>query len=137
MRLKKSFVTGALLVVVLGISSLALFAQESEMVRIGKKGEIAFDSPVRIGDVLLKAGTYRIQHIREGDDHVIVFRKIYQTGLGYVRSESSKDSAKVKCRIEPLGEKAKHDGLRFGTNAAGEKTVEEVHVKGENVKHLF
>jgi hypothetical protein len=39
--------------------------------------------------------------------------------------------------LEPLGETAKHTGLRYGTNAAGEKTIEEVHVKGENVKHVF
>lgn len=43
----------------------------------------------------------------------------------------------VKCRVEPLREKARYGGICFGTNAAGEKTVEEVYVRGENLKHVI
>lgn len=136
MKLKsKWLVTSTLLVMALGVFSIPLFAQGSEMVQTGKKGEIPFSSPVRVGDVLLKPGTYQIQHVMEGEDHVIVFRSMSLDG--YRQWVLGKEVARVKCRIEPLGEKAKHGGVRFGTNAAGEKTVEEVHVKGENVKHLF
>lgn len=127
---------GVLLALLLGIFVIPLFAQGNQgMTDLGKKGEITFDQPVRVGDQLLKEGTYQIQHVMEGADHVIVFRKMSRNY--YRQLIPGKEVARVKCRVESLGEKAKHGGLRFGTNAAGEKTVEEVHVRGENVTHLF
>ncbi|HLG16180.1 MAG TPA: hypothetical protein VJH03_16980 [Blastocatellia bacterium] len=139
MRTKnKSIVTSAILVLVLGLFSLSALAQHEDMVRIGKKGIVAFDTPVRVGDTLLKPAKYQIQHVVEGEDHVIVFKRISQTGsAGYISSVSAKETMRLKCRLEPLGEKARHGGMRFGTNAAGEKTLEEVHIQGENVKHVF
>lgn len=147
-------VTGALLVMLLGVFSITTFAQHDHgnmggsksaakkqdmqpgMMKLGKKGEIPFNSPVRVGDVLLKPGTYQIQHVMDGENHVITFRRISRDPY---RGESlaGNEAARVTCRTEPLGEKARHDGIRLGTNAAGEKTVEEVHVKGENVGHVF
>jgi len=113
-------------------------AQHSDMVVIGKRGILIFDTPVRVGDNLLKPGDYQIQHVMEGQDHVIVFTRMTHAGPGgNPESRPTKDVTRLKCRIEPLGEKAKHSGLRLGTNAASEKTVEEVHIKGENVKHVF
>ena len=134
----RSLVMSALLVLLLGTFSLPLFGQNGhqDMTRLGKKGEATFDSAVRVGDQLLEKGTYKIQHVMEGEDHVIVFRRMVRNSP-YGDLITGKEVARVKCRVEPLGEKAKHDGMRFGTNAAGEKTVEEVHVRGENVKHLF
>ena len=112
-------------------------AQHGEMTRLGKKGELPISSPTRVGDVLLEPGTYRVQHVVEGEDHVVVFNKLPHARPGYQYSGKGKEVARVKCRLEPLGEKAKHDGMRFGTNAAGETTIEEVHVKGEDVRHVF
>ena len=139
MKSKKNWLArGALVVLLLGAFSSQLLAQDKYqgMTRIGKKGEMVFDTSVRVGDQLLKEGTYQIQHVMEGEDHVIVFRRMVRNSP-YGDLTTGKEVARVKCRVEPLGEKAKHGGVRFGTNAAGEKTVEEVHVRGENVKHLF
>ena len=130
----------ALLLAITGLPALAQHegAQHGDMMVIGKKGILLFDTPVRVGDNLLKPGDYQIQHVMEGQDHVIVFTRMTTAGPGgNPESRPTKDVTRMKCRIEPLGEKAKHSGLRFGTNAAGEKTVEEVHIKGENVKHVF
>lgn len=52
-------------------------------------------------------------------------------------SGPGKEVVRVKFRVEPLREKAKHGGICFGTNAVGEKTVEEVYVRGENLKHVI
>lgn len=127
----------AALALLMGAFSIPLLAQDKHegMMKIGKKGEVTFNSSVRVGDQLLEKGTYQIQHIMEGADHVIVFRQMSRDYYRQLRS--GKEVARVKCRVEPLGEKAKHGGMRFGTNAAGETTVEEVHVRGENVKHLI
>lgn len=130
--------TSAMLILLLGILGLPALAQHEDMVRIGKKQVIPFDTPVRVGDTLLKPGDYQIQHVMEGQDHVIVFTKMSHAAPGNnPPSRPTKEVTRVKCRVEPLGEKAKHGGMRFGTNAAGEKTVEEVHIQGENVKHVF
>lgn len=133
------FFASALLIFLVGVFSLPATARQEEMAHLGKKGEIRFDSSVWVGEVLLKPGDYQIQHRLEGQDHVIVFRKLLHPpgGLGRGPLEPGKEVARVKCRVEPLGEKAKHHGIRFGTNAAGEKTVEEVHIQGESVKHVF
>ncbi|HEX7294137.1 MAG TPA: hypothetical protein VF251_00205, partial [Pyrinomonadaceae bacterium] len=68
---------GVLLALLLGIFVIPLFAQGNQgMTDLGKKGEITFDQPVRVGDQLLKEGTYQIQHVMERADHVIVFRRM-------------------------------------------------------------
>ena len=137
MMLRKSPLTKSLtLVLLLGSLSLPLLAQKSEMVPIGKQGSISFDSDVHVGEAMLKKGEYFIQHVVEGADHVFVFRRAVRPG-GYRTPEPGKEVARVKCRVESLGEKAPHSGLRYGANAAGEKTVEEIHIKGEAVKHVF
>ena len=112
-------------------------ARHDDMTRLGKKGELPISSPTRVGDVLLEPGTYRVQHLVEGEDHFVVFSRLPHPRPGYQHSGKGKEVARVKCRLEPLGEEAKHSGMRFGTNAAGETTIEEVHVKGEDVRHVF
>jgi|CXWL01.1.fsa_nt_gi hypothetical protein len=131
------FGRGAMLALLVGAFGITLLAQDKhqDMMNLGKKGEIVFDSSVRVGDQLLKEGTYQIQHVMNGEDHIIVFRKMSRDSLSQLIT--GKEIARVKCRVEPLGEKAKHSGIRFGTNAAGEKTVEDVHMRGESVKHLL
>lgn len=124
-----------LFILLLGNLSLPLLAQKSDLVPIGKKGNTYFASDVRVGEAMLKQGDYFIQHVVEGADHVFVFKRAIRRS-GY-DIEPGKEVARVKCKVEPLGEVAKHSGLRYGTNAAGEKTVEEMHIKGENVRHVF
>ncbi len=134
-----SIVTSIMLTFLLGILSLPAVAQHGEHgdnILIGKKGEVTFNSAVRAGAVSLSAGRYQVQHVVEGLDHFIVFNKIV-SGSAYHTGVSGKDAARVKCRTEPLTEKAKYDEIRLGVNSAGEKTVEEILIKGENVKHLF
>ena len=134
-----SIIKGVTLALLLGSLSLPITAQNQGLVLIGKQGRISFDADVRVGETLLKKGYYRIQHVVEGADHVIVFTKLIHPpgGLSQGDWSPSKEVARMKCKVEPLGETAEHAGLRFGTNAAGEKTIAEVHIKGENVKHVF
>ena len=134
----RSIATSAMLILVLGMLGLPALAQHQDTVRIGKKGVMPIDTPVRVGDTLLKPGNYQIQHVMEGQDHVIVFKKLlHARPPEYVETASEKGTVRLKCRVEPLGEKAKYGLIRFGKNAAGERTVEEVQIQGENVKHVF
>ena len=52
-----------------------LYAQHRKALS-GKAGMARFSSKVRVGDVLLPAGMYHVQHVVEGSDHAIVFNPV-------------------------------------------------------------
>lgn len=144
-RRNKSFLTGALLVFVLGASSTLLFAQHSHggmsgpdkqpgtmsqdkqqgMMLVGKKGEMKFTSATRVGQTVLQPGTYMFQHMIEGADHVVIFKK------------NGDEMARVTCRLEPLDRKAKKTALYTHQGDAGEVILDALEVRGETVKHLI
>lgn len=127
---------GALLVLLLGAFSLPLLAQHQEhqgarhqeqgMIHVGKKGEMTLSSVLRVGETMLKPGKYVFQHVIEGSDHVLVFK-----------TAAGKEAARVKCRLESLGEKAKETALYARAGDGGESILDAVRVKGEDVKHVI
>ena len=134
MKIKvSSFAMTVALAMLLAVTSLPALAQHGGQagshdgaIHVGKKGDFRFTTDTRVGDAMLPAGMYQFQHKVEGQDHVFVFR-----------SQSGKEVARVKCMVEPLGEKAK-DTLIYSTkNDAGENVVQQIVVQGENVKHVF
>src|SRR2546426_7979983 len=40
------------------------------------KGEIHFNVPVKAGDTVLQPGMYQLQHVIEGNDHVVIFKSV-------------------------------------------------------------
>ena len=134
----KAILMGALLISLIGAFSLPSYARQRETLRVGKKGEIHLDSPVRAGDALLKPGMFRVQHVVEGEDHVLIFREVSMVA-GYRMGSTpvGKEVARVKCKVEPADKKMSNTKIYLRTNAAGEKEIAEVQVAGENVKHLL
>lgn len=140
MKSKRNSINQSLILASLLVSLiLPLSALSQDIVRIGRQGRLNFDTDVRVGETLLKKGYYQIRHVVTGADHVIVFTKLVHPpeGLSMGDWRPGKEVRRMKCKVEPLGETAKYGGVRFGTNTASEKTIEEVHIKGENVKHIF
>ena len=133
-----SFVVSIMLVLLLGLFSFPALAQHGEMIRVGKKGEVHFTSPVKVGDTVLKPGMYQVQHVEEGGNHVFVFREMSMPA-GYKMSNTpvGKEVARIKCRIEPATKKVSNTKIIFRTNAAGEKEISEVQVAGEAFRHLL
>lgn len=137
MKSKRNLLSkGALLALLLGLFSIPLLAQHNHqgktdvgkqegMINVGKKGEAPFDSPMRVGDTLLKSGNYVFQHKIEGEDHLVIFQR------------AGKEVARVKCRLESLGQKAQRTTLYLHTGDGGEVILHAVVVKGETVKHLL
>ncbi len=77
MKIKtKLIVTSLVLAFSLGILSSQLFAQQESSLIADKGGKFHVDSSVLVGTTLLKSGMYKVQHIMEGNDHVIIFRVI-------------------------------------------------------------
>jgi hypothetical protein len=136
--ISKTVLMSALLISLIGTFSLSSYAQQRETLRVGKKGEIHLNSPVRAGGALLKPGMYRVQHVVEGEDHVVIFREV-SMGAGYRMGSTweGKEVARVKCKIEPADKQVSKTKIYLRTNAAGEKEIAEVQVAGESVKHLL
>ncbi len=72
----RSLATGALLVVLLAAFSVPLFGRDAheEMTHVGRAGGVRVTSPLRIGQAVLKPGSYVFRHAVEGTDHVVVFK---------------------------------------------------------------
>lgn len=122
----KAIGTSVLLVLSLITISGLLYAQHVEHLRVGKKGDIHLIAQTKLGDTVLKAGTYKVQHTIEGQDHVVVFK-----------GTDGKEVARLKCKLEPLNKKAAYTAVTISTNAAGEKEITQIQVSGEDAKHIF
>lgn len=119
--------TGASLVLLLGVFRIPLFGQEKhqKMMHVGRKGEVTITSPIKVGQTVLKPGTYMFQHVVEGADHVVLFKK------------DGMEVARVTCRLESLGQKAKTTALYTHIGDGGEKILDAVAVRGEDFKHVI
>ena len=101
--------------------------QMGQQLKIGKKGQMSFSQPTKVGEVLLPAGSYRFMHRVAGDDHFVQFT---QTSPG------SRDFGEVKCQIEPLSKKASQTAITT-MDEAGVQRITRIEVAGENVAHVF
>lgn len=142
---QKSLTVGLALFLALGWLSIPILAQhgehasssssrrgkrQEEKIHVGKKGELAIAMETRIADVLLPVGKYQFQHVIDGEDHVAVFTKM-------AGDQAGQEVARLKCKVQPLGEIARYTEIHTTLNANGERTITEIHVQGENVRHVF
>lgn len=145
----KTLSMNLLLVLSVGAFSLSAAAQEKmdkmagmkmgktkmEMV-IGKKGVLHFNSSFHAGDTLLKSGTYQVQHVEEGSNHIIVLKTI-PSGQGFRGGNTipGKEVARLMCKYEPSEKVWKNTTIMLRTNDKGEKEIAEIHVAGEKFVH--
>jgi hypothetical protein len=132
----KLIVTTLLFGLCLGFFSSQLFAQNNALIA-DKGGKFHVGSAVLAGTTLLKSGMYKVQHVIEGNDHVIIFRVIrmnrYKNAMGNERL--GEEVARVKCTTEPAGKEWKNTKLILDRNAPGQRVVKAVQISGENVLH--
>ena len=128
-----SIVIGVMLMLMLGMLNLPLLAQHHDaqhkdegMIHVGKKGDMNLSSPLRVGETLLKPGQYQFKHTMENADHEVAFT-----------TTTGKEVARVKCKLEPLGKKAKETALHTSPGTGGERILTAVQVQGENAKHIL
>ena len=124
--------------IVLGLSSAQVLAQHHDHLNVGKKGMIRLSSKVRVGDSLLKPGMYHVQHVVEGTDHVFVFKPVSMpAGYKEYSMVEGAEILRLKCTVQPVAKSVSNTKITFGRNVAGERTIEEIQVAGEKVKHIF
>ena len=151
----KSLAAGALLAMVAGVLSLPILAMDyrghqvqqkdasRQDVIIGRKGVLHFTKPVKAGESLLAPGMYIVQHVSEGQDHVIVFKKVTMEASGRIanpmpgKDAAGEEVARIKCRVEPTGKKWSDTKVILRNSAAGGQEIAEVQVAGEAFKHLM
>ena len=126
MRILKALVV--LTICVFGLSLLANASHNHNEFGVADHQRITFDNPVRVGDVLLPSGDYRVTHTMEGNDHVMVFRQL---------NTKKPAEAKVKCHLVPLKEKAERTRKIFEYNAAKEEVLRTLVFQGDMAQHEF
>jgi hypothetical protein len=117
---------------VLGIiASIAILictaAAEKNAMGIHEVSRVTFGAPVRVGSTLLPAGDYLVRHTMEGQEHVMVFES----------AKTNTVEAKAKCNLVPLDKKADQSRTVYQLNAANERVLQELVVRGDKAKHVF
>ena len=109
--------------------------------KIGKEDDVTFTKEVRVGEVTLMPGDYRLQHRVEGADHFLHFEALVttvpsaqKTGTGL--SIPAGQAGEIKCRLEPLPAKVKETKLHLRKEEGGQRLLK-VMIRGENVAHVF
>ena len=120
MKIKNTFLVTSATLLLLGVSLLG----QSGAIPVGKKGTVTLRTTVRVGDTLLPSGRYQIHQIFAGS-HLMVFQR------------RGKEVARAKCEMQRLGDKVEFMEVHYRLNAAGEKTITEIRIRGENIKHVF
>jgi hypothetical protein len=118
----------ALVLVVVCLLMVAVVASAGENMGVANSQRVSFTGNVRIGDVLLPQGDYEIKHVMEGENHIMVFKK-----LGGGKAVD----ARVKCSLVPLTEKSKTTEKKYTLNAANEQVLQELVFRGDSAKHVF
>ncbi|PYX79480.1 MAG: hypothetical protein DMG70_27475 [Acidobacteria bacterium] len=83
---------------------------------------------MRLGHVVLPKGEYKVQHTREGENHVMVFSQLHT---------SEPATALVKCRLVPLKVKAPATQLLYDHNEANRHVLQELIFCGGYRKARF
>ncbi len=108
--------------------------QSERTIKVGKKGEVKFDSEIKVGDLTFKPGRYALQHRVDGPDHFIHFTELNP----YYRGSQTPTAhpGEVPCRLETLQSKVSQTTIASKKEDGGNRVVR-VLIAGENVAHLF
>jgi len=90
--------------------------------------KISFREPIKVGDVVLPKGDYKVQHTMAGENHIMVFTHL---------NASEPAVAHVKCQLVPLDKKAEHTQVIYGHNQADTHVLQEMLFAGDTAKHVF
>ena len=117
-------------------------APGEQELKVGKSDDIEFANEVRVGEVTLKPGKYRLRHRVQGADHFVHFETLLITTpsaqkLATGLAVPAGAAGEVRCRLEPLGAKAQQTTLYLQKKAEGGQRVTKVVISGENVAHVF
>ena len=121
----------------IGFSTLTAVAQKHETISEKKTGGTHFGKAVRVGGKTLEAGMYQVQHADENGEHIVIFRAVEMGYRGNMGNQNlGAEVARVKCTVEAVDKKVGGTKVLIRKNAAGEREVFEVWIRGEKFKHI-
>jgi hypothetical protein len=124
MRVMK--VVAVLAMMVLSMSLLATAGRNKFGVSDVQK--VTFNEAIKVGDVLLPKGEYKVLHTMEGENHIMVFTQV---------TTGEAATARVKCQLVPLPEKAPQNLVLYGHNDQNVHVLQELIFRGDMAKHVF
>ncbi len=124
-----------ILITLLAIPSLAGDSSHGTL-PASRPGTLTFSKPVRFGQRLLAAGSYEFRCVHRGTYHLMTVHRIFSDASGRVVA-LGKPVATDYCRMEVLPQKVKASSARMTKDAAGNGVLEEVRIKGEQIRHIF
>jgi hypothetical protein len=91
----------------------------------GFKGtkRVALSEPSKVGSEILAAGDYKVTHVMEGAEHIMIFK-------------ARKQEYRIKCSMEPLNAKAKVTQFEYKTEN-GQRVLQAMVFEGDTVRHVF
>lgn len=104
----------------------ALAGEHHHEMKVGKKGDITFTTPMKVGNLTLEPGPYMFRHRMEGKKHFLRFTSM----------KTRIHTGDVLCRLEPLDGKSKHTSVT-AIEENGFRRITRMVVRGEDVAHLF
>ena len=107
------------------LAALAKDAPKNNM-GVGQTRSITFVTPVKIGSASLPAGNYRVEHVMEGENHVMVFQSL----------NKKEATARVNCQMIDLQKKAGETSQEYESQN-GEKVLKALTFRGDTYKHQF
>jgi len=125
--------------VLLVFAAIPITAQQEQTLKVGKQGEMTFDTETVVGGLTLKPGRYRFQHRIEGSDHFVHFTEVTKerpSSWGVSGGIPKAHPGELKCNLETLPSKASRTEVHT-VQEGGIKRITKIVVKGENVAHLF
>lgn len=118
--------TAVLTLLVFSVSLLAVAAKNKYGVDDTRK--ITFSEPIKVGDVVLPKGEYKVQHTMEGENHIMVFTQL---------KADHPATSRVKCQLVSLEKKAGHTQVMYGHGQGETHFLQELTFAGDTAKHVF
>lgn len=135
---KRSLMTIAILSASLGLWTIATQAQQTETIAAEKSGSFHLGKATRVGDKVLEAGMYQVQHFDEKGEHIVIFRRVdmgYRGNMG--NQKLGEEVLRVKCKVEQIDKKIGDTKMLIRKTAAGVREIFEVWIRGQKVKHVL
>ena len=114
-----------LAIISLFILGLTAFAADSNF-GVGKTRELTVAENTKVGDVVVPAGDYKVQHLMENGDHIMVFKSV----------DRNKEVARVKCTMQKLDKKSEHTLTMIDT-ANNQRVMTGIIFAGDDFRHSF
>jgi hypothetical protein len=119
-------VAAVLVVIVFGLATLA--TAERNKFGVSDTQKVTFNEPIKVGDVVLPKGEYKIQHTMEGENHIMVFTQV---------TKGTAATTRVKCQLVPLPEKAEQTQVLYSHDQKDGHVLQELIFRGDTAKHVF